>query len=98
MNLSAGRRIQWTLVLFNHIHGPNLRRWEIHNAHRNCLPSVKDTEHWLASPMRKKFFGFLGVTGIRELIDPQNATRVAVLTEVANLDAVKAAMKNSRGR
>jgi hypothetical protein len=55
--------------------------------------AVKDTKHWLASPMRKKFFGPLGVTGIREFVDPQNPTRVAVLMEVANLDAVKAAMK-----
>ena len=54
---------------------------------------VKDTKHWLASPMRKKFFGPLGVTGIREFVDPQDPTRVAVLMEVANMDAVKAAMK-----
>ena len=54
---------------------------------------VKDTKHWLASPMREKFFGPLGVTGIRTFVDPQNPTRVAVLMEVANLDVVKAAMK-----
>jgi hypothetical protein len=54
---------------------------------------VKDTKHWLASPMRKKFFGPLGVTGIREFVDPQDPTRVAVLMEVANMDALKAAMK-----
>jgi len=54
---------------------------------------VKDTKHWLASPMRGKFFGPLGVTGIREFVDPQNPTRVAVLMEVPDLDAVKAAMK-----
>ena len=43
---------------------------------------VKDTKHWLASPMREKFFGPLGVTGIRTFVDPQNSTRVAVLMEV----------------
>ena len=53
---------------------------------------VKDTKHWLASPMRKKFFGPLGVTGIREFVDPQNPTRVAVLMEVPDMNALKTAM------
>ncbi len=56
---------------------------------------VKDTKHWLASPMRKKFFGPLGVTGIREFVDPQNPNRVAVLMDVPNMDALKAAMTTS---
>ena len=55
---------------------------------------VKDQKHWLASPMRKKFFGPLGVTGIREFIDPQNPTRVAVLMEVPDMDKLQAAMKS----
>ena len=54
---------------------------------------VKDRKHWLASPMRKKFFGPLGVTGIREFIDPQNPSRVAVLMEVPDMDKFQAAMK-----
>ena len=54
---------------------------------------VKDTKHWLASPNRKKFFGPLGVTGIREFVDPQDPTRVAVLMEVPDMDAVMAAME-----
>jgi hypothetical protein len=53
---------------------------------------VKDTKHWLASPMREKFFGPLGVTGIREFVDPQKPTRVAVLMEVPDMNALKAAM------
>ncbi|MGA7745341.1 MAG: hypothetical protein WBP56_04435 [Polyangia bacterium] len=53
---------------------------------------VKDTKHWLASPMREKFFGPLGVTGIREFVDPQNPTRVAVLMEVPDMNALKTAM------
>ena len=53
---------------------------------------VKDTKHWLASPMRKKFFGPLGVTGIRTFVDPQNPTRVAVLMEVPDMNALKTAM------
>lgn len=34
--------------------------------------NVKDQKHWLASPMREKFFGPLGVTNTRTFIDPQN--------------------------
>jgi hypothetical protein len=55
---------------------------------------VKDRKHWLASPMREKFFGPLGVTGIRTFIDPQNPARVAILMEVPDMDALQAAMKS----
>jgi hypothetical protein len=54
---------------------------------------VKDTEHWLASPKREEFFGPLGVTNIRTFVDPQNPTQVAVLMDVADLDAFAAAMQ-----
>lgn len=54
---------------------------------------VKDTEHWLASPKREEFFGPLGVTNIRTFVDPQNRTRVAVLMDVPDMDAVMAAME-----
>ncbi len=55
---------------------------------------VKDTAHWLASPKREEVFGPLGVTNIRTFVDPQNPTRVAVLMDVADLDALMAAMEN----
>jgi hypothetical protein len=54
---------------------------------------VKDTEHWLASPKREEFFGPLGVTNIRTFVDPQNPTRVAVLMDIPDMDAVMAAMQ-----
>lgn len=54
---------------------------------------VKDRAHWLASPMRKKFFGPLGVTNIRTFIDPQNPKRVAVMMEVPDMNALQAAMQ-----
>jgi hypothetical protein len=54
---------------------------------------VKDTEHWLASPKREEFFGPLGVTNIRTFVDPQNRTRVAVLMDVPDMEAVMAAMQ-----
>ncbi len=53
---------------------------------------VKDTDHWLASPKREEVFGPLGVTNIRTFVNPQNPTQVAVLMDVADMDAVMAAM------
>jgi len=55
---------------------------------------VKDTKHWLTSPMREKFFGPLGVTGIRTFVDPQNPTRVAVMMEVPDMNKLKTAMSS----
>ena len=54
---------------------------------------VKDTDHWLASPKRKEFFGPLGITNIRTFADPQNPTRVAVLMDVPDMNALMSAMK-----
>ena len=54
---------------------------------------VKDTEHWLASPKRDEFFGPLGVTNIRTVVDPENPSRVALLMDIPDLDAVAAAMQ-----
>lgn len=53
---------------------------------------VEAQQHWLASGNREKFFGPLGVTGIREFTDPGDASRVAVLMEVPDLDAMQAAL------
>ena len=54
---------------------------------------VKDTKHWLASPKREEFFGPLGVTNIRTFVDPDNPTRVALLMDVPDMDALAAAMQ-----
>ena len=54
---------------------------------------VKDKDHWPASPKREEVFGPLGVTNIRTFADPQNPNRVAVLMDVADLDAVMSAMQ-----
>jgi hypothetical protein len=54
---------------------------------------IDDKDTWLASDNREKFFGELGVTGIREFVDPGNPERVAVLMEVPDLDAVQAALQ-----
>jgi len=55
---------------------------------------VKDTDHWLASPKREEFFGPLGATNIRTFVDPEQPTRVAVLMDVADMDAVMSAMES----
>jgi hypothetical protein len=55
---------------------------------------VKDTDHWLASPKREEVFGPLGVTNIRTFVNPQNRAQVAVLMDVADLDAVMTAMQD----
>lgn len=55
---------------------------------------VKDRDHWLASPRREEFFGPLGVTNIRTFVDPGNPTRVGLLMDVPDLDAVQAAMES----
>jgi len=54
----------------------------------------KGKDHWLASPKREELFGPLGVTNIRTFVDPQNPSHVAVLMDVADLDAVMAAMQS----
>jgi hypothetical protein len=65
------------------------------------MPSVighhdisKGKDHWLASSKREEFFGPLGVTNIRTFVNPENPTQVAVLMDVADLDALMAAMQN----
>lgn len=54
---------------------------------------VKDKDHWLASPRREQFFGPLGVTNIRTFVDPENPTRVGLVMDVPDMDAVMAAME-----
>ncbi len=55
--------------------------------------SVKDRDHWLASPKREEFFGPVGVTNIRTFVDPENASRVGLIMDVADMDAMMAAMQ-----
>jgi hypothetical protein len=55
---------------------------------------TKGANHWLTSPKRKEFFGPLGVTNIRTFVDPQNPSRVALVMDVPDMDAMGAAMKS----
>ena len=54
---------------------------------------VKDKDHWLASPKREEFFGPLGVTNIRKFVDPENPTRVGLVMDVPDMDALMAGME-----
>jgi hypothetical protein len=58
---------------------------------------VKDTDHWLASPKREEFFGPLGVTNIRTFVNPDQPTKVAVLMDVPDMDAVMNAVQTQAG-
>ena len=54
---------------------------------------VKDTEHWLGSPKREELFGPLGVTNIRTFVNPQQSTKVGVLMDVPDMDALMGALQ-----
>jgi hypothetical protein len=54
---------------------------------------IKDKDHWLASPKREEFFGPYGITNIRTFVDPQNPTRVALMMDVEDMDALATAME-----
>ena len=54
---------------------------------------VKDKDHWLASPKREEFFAPLGVTNIRTFVDPENPSRVGLVMDIPDLDAVMGAME-----
>jgi hypothetical protein len=54
----------------------------------------KGKDHWLTSPKREELFGPLGVSNIRTFVNPQDPTKVAVLMDVADMDALMAAMQS----
>jgi hypothetical protein len=53
----------------------------------------KGKDHWLASRKREEFFGALGVTNIRTFVNPDDPTKVGIVMDVPDLDAVMAAMQ-----
>ncbi len=53
---------------------------------------TKGAEHWLSSPKRKELFGALGVTNIRTFVDPKDPTRVALMMDVSDMDALQKVM------
>lgn len=55
---------------------------------------VTDVDHWLASSRREEFFAPHGVTNIRTFVDPNERTRVAIVMDVPDLDALMAALQS----
>lgn len=55
---------------------------------------TKGAEHWLKSPKRAEVFGAIGVTNIRTFVDPQDPTRVAVMMDVPDMDAMAKMMES----
>jgi len=55
---------------------------------------VTNTEHWLSSPKREELLPALGVSNIRTFVDRENPQKVALLMDVADLDALMAALAN----
>lgn len=54
---------------------------------------VKDTKHWLASPLRKQIFEPIGVTNIRTFVDLQASKRVGLVMDVADMAKLDAFMQ-----
>ena len=54
----------------------------------------KGKDDWLASSKREELFGPLGITNIRTFVSPENPTKVAVLMDVPDMDALLAAMQD----
>jgi len=53
---------------------------------------VEDRERWLASSKREEFFGGLGIS-VRTFLDPENPSRVAILMEVPDMEALQQALQ-----
>ena len=58
---------------------------------------VKDTEHWLASPKRAELFGRLGVTNVRTFVNPQQSTKVGLVMDVPDMEALMGAAQSQEG-
>ncbi|ARM92441.1 hypothetical protein RHEC894_PE00418 (plasmid) [Rhizobium sp. CIAT894] len=54
---------------------------------------VKDTKHWLASPVRKQVLEPVGVTNIRTFTDPQMSNHVGLVMDVADMEKLMAFMQ-----
>jgi hypothetical protein len=53
---------------------------------------TKGADHWLASTKREQALRAFGVTNIRTFVSPDDPTKVAVLMDVPDLEALKAGL------
>jgi hypothetical protein len=55
---------------------------------------VTDTDHWLSSPKREEILPSLGVSNIRTFVSPQDRSKVGLVMDIEDLDALFAALEN----
>ncbi|MET9270049.1 hypothetical protein [Kribbella sp. NPDC003557] len=55
---------------------------------------VTDTDHWLTSPKRAELLPSLGASNLRTFVNPQDRTKVGLVMDVADLDALFAVLAN----
>jgi len=55
---------------------------------------VTDTDHWLSSPKRQELLPALGASNLRTFVNPQDRTKVGVVMDIADLDALYAVLEN----
>jgi hypothetical protein len=54
---------------------------------------VADTDRWLASPKREQILPSLGASNIRTFVNPQDRTKVGLVMDIRDLDALFAALE-----
>jgi hypothetical protein len=55
---------------------------------------VTDTDRWLSSPKREELLPSLGASNIRTFVNPQDRTKVGLVMDIRDLDALFAALEN----
>ena len=54
---------------------------------------VTDTDRWLASPKREQILPSLGASNIRTFVNPQDRTKVGLVMDIRDLDALFAGLE-----
>jgi hypothetical protein len=55
---------------------------------------VTDTDRWLSSPKREETLPSLGASNIRTFVNPQDRTKVGLVMDIEDLDALFAALES----
>jgi DNA-binding transcriptional ArsR family regulator len=55
---------------------------------------VTDTDRWLSSPKREEILPSLGASNIRTFVNPQDRTKVGLVMDIEDLDALFAALES----
>ena len=54
---------------------------------------VTDTDRWLSSPKREELLPAVGASNIRTFVNPQDRTKVGLVLDIEDLDALFAALE-----